>query len=468
MLYTKKTSALRALLATTLLATQFSIQSHAATLAQVWQATGMGSAAAQANQAERAEATSKLAQASSFFKPKVTLQGSLGYQDTRQRMQGAKFSAPAFAQMGMGGVENASFSAKAAHGLGLNWQLVATKPVYDPKKRAQQQQIQLGADMANLQHSLKQQQLFMQVANLYYDIALAQEKVVVYQQQFKAVTQAQKEAKYRFKIGDKPITGVHEANEQFAYVQAQLAVAQNELATKKQQLSLVSGLATHTLNAHLPKMYHHGFIGVQPLLNAAQKTNNNLQLQLSAKAIQLAEKKMQEANPKKAYSIALVGKIGQQYSTGNGYGGTGNINQYQHMFGVQAGLPLFTGGYLPASYKTAQLGVVKAQAQNQQHMQEITSQKLTLANQHAAVLEQLQALNAAKKASLARRDATITGKKVGDRTLLNVLQAESSLADIRLKTATAKVNLIKTELAIAQLVNRIDHQLISRLSHSQL
>lgn len=70
--------------------------------------------------------------------------------------------------------------------------------------------------------------------------------------------------------------------------------------------------------------------------------------------------------------------------------------------------------------------------------------------------ERVQALAQALQASQARADATQLGHEVGDRTLLDLLNAQNDNANARLALAQARSQLLQEGLRLAQLAGQLD------------
>jgi outer membrane protein len=70
--------------------------------------------------------------------------------------------------------------------------------------------------------------------------------------------------------------------------------------------------------------------------------------------------------------------------------------------------------------------------------------------------ERVQALDEALKAGTSRRDATQVGRQVGDRTTLDVLNAQNDTALARLAVSQARVALLLDRLRLAALAGQLD------------
>lgn len=444
----------------------FSLPAHAQTLREVWASAAAHSPQAKVNAAQLSEGKAVAAQASTLFKPQIGLQGALGYQDIRTETKGAYFSAPAFSQMGLGAVENAEFKTKVSGAFGGQVGAEATYPLYNPRLNAQAKQLNLAGKMAELQNQSATEALYIQVAQSYYQLALAEAEVAVNRKHLTAVKKSHEEAAYRFKIGDAPITGVHEAKANLSMVEAQLAAAQAKQLSAQSALARLATLPASALTASLPKVSladaqafsNHTINGGA---NAAIAQNTSLQLQrLSETKAMLAAR---EADPKSALKVDAIAKAQLSYASGDGYGGDGLAKQYQHLLGVQVSLPIYTGGALDANYQTALAGVKTAQTQTEVAAQSIATQADGLRAEYEALFAQREALIAAKKASQLRVDATTLGKRIGDKTVLDVLNAQNDLSAVELKIAQTEVQIALTKLKLAQLYGELDDMIQNSL-----
>lgn len=74
------------------------------------------------------------------------------------------------------------------------------------------------------------------------------------------------------------------------------------------------------------------------------------------------------------------------------------------------------------------------------------------------------ALEDGVKASAARLDATRLGRKAGDRTLLDVLDAENDHARVALALAQARTGQVQQHLMLAALADRLDEALLAQVN----
>lgn len=399
-------------------------------------------------------------QAKSLWRPQVALSASAGKASNATKTHGAQFSAPSMGLLN----QSADFNTSISNGTLTQWAISAKQPLFNPARRAQSQQLQLGAQMSDLQRQGAEQALIVRTAERYFDAQLAQQKLQLLSAQLQSTQRFAEEAQYRFDIGNRPITEVYEAQAQLAQTQAEHYGAQSDLQVKLRRLQDAIG--------HIPASLPNAVRLRSPLpplepvsVWLAKAEHNNLEQQLQALAVQSAQAKAQEYAQGASTSLDLVGQIGRQTLSGDGDYGSAKNQQNNSMIGVQLTVPLYTGGYNSAKYKESQAALHKAQSELRR-TQETVSQQIHAAWLGARTAElQVNALNAALKASVARLDATKTGQEVGHRTLLDVLNAQNQNTQVRLNLEAAKQQYILSRLRLGALVRELDADSIRLWMH---
>lgn len=429
-------------------------------LLHAWQAAQQNDRELAVARAAQATAQPRRDQAAALWRPGVAFNASAGVATGESEMRGAQFSAP-----GMGTSGGVNFGTSVTGGTATRWALQASQPLYHPQRRAQQQQLGLQADMADLEWQAAQQALMLRTAQRYFDVALAQEALRVLDLQLRAVQKAATEAQDRFDIGSAPVTDTHEARARLAALRAQRLAAQTDLDVKRRALADSTGLAPTALTVRLPAA------SAPPALRAldawqqeAEAANPAIRLQQLAADIARAEAEKQRRSA--APTVELVAQAVQERLHGSGDYGSARNKNLNALVGVQVNVPLYTGGYRAAREEEALRLQDKAQAQVQSTREQVAQQV------HGSWLglnlgaERVQALTDALTASEARRDATQTGHEVGHRTLLDLLNAENDTAAARLALAQARASLLLDRLRLAQLAGRLDDQALSAVNQA--
>ena len=423
---------------------------HSMDLMQAWQATQQHDPQAAVAQAARQAGASNRSQAASLWRPGVMLSASAGRMNGETEMSGAHFSAP-----GLGASDGVGFATSVDNGNMTRWALSARQPLFNPERKAQGRQLEIAADVAELAWQAAQQDLMLQTAQRYFDVVLAANKLTLLRAQQKAVDLALTEAKDRFALGDKPVTDTHEASARAHGLQAQVLAAQDELALAQGALSDATGVANpvvqalpllgDVLPAHLPALAHW----------QAQATDRNPLLRMQGAQVQVAQQDVAKYGAAAAPTLDLVAQATREQLSGSGSFGAASNSANQQMIGLQLNVPLYTGGYRSAKQEEALRLQDKASAELDRARQQIAQQTRAAWLALQTGTSRLTALSEARKASLARLDATRLGRQVGDRTTLDLLQAENDASAAELALLQARTDLLLGQLRLQALAGQL-------------
>ncbi len=447
---------MRRIFRTTLLALACSAPAAWATdLLQAWQAAQQNDRELAVARAAQATAQPRRDQAAALWRPGVAFTATAGLATGESEMRGAQFSAP-----GLGTSSGVNFGTSVTGGTATRWALQASQPLYNPQRRAQQQQLGLQADMADLEWQAAQQALMLRTAQRYFDVAVAQQALQVLDRQLQAVQKATTEAQDRFDMGSAPVTNVHEARARLAALRAERLAAQTDLDVKRRALADSTGLAPAALAVRLPG----GAVAAVPrALEAWQQEADasNPAIRLQQLAADIARAEAEKHRRSASATVDLVAQAGQERLHGSGDYGNARNKNVNALVGVQLTVPLSTGGYRAAREEEALRLWDKAQAQVQSTREQVAQQVHAVWMGLQLGAERVQALSEALQASEARLDATRTGLEVGHRTVLDLLGAENDTAATRLALAQARAGLLLDRLRLAQLAGRLDEDALA-------
>ena len=167
-----------------------------------------------------------------------------------------------------------------------------------------------------------------------------------------------------------------------------------------------------------------------------------------------------------ATSVDLVAQLGRDRIAGSGDFGSASNSATNGLVGVQVSVPLFTGGYRSARQQEAVFLVEKARAELQRLRQQVGLQTRAAWLGLTVGRGRIDALAETLKATNARLDATRLGREVGDRTTLDLLNAENDAANAELGLLRARIGLLMDRLRLAALSGSIDEQLVGVVNAS--
>jgi len=163
-------------------------------------------------------------------------------------------------------------------------------------------------------------------------------------------------------------------------------------------------------------------------------------------------------------TVDLVARAAREQLSGSGAFGGASSRQTQGMVGVQLNLPLDVSGARAARRDEAAAQIGQALAELDRARQEAAQQTRAAWFGLSTGGGQVAALAAASQASQARLDATRTGQQAGERTTLDLLNAENDAAAAQLALAQARVQVHLDGLRLARLAGALDEARLQRLN----
>jgi len=163
-------------------------------------------------------------------------------------------------------------------------------------------------------------------------------------------------------------------------------------------------------------------------------------------------------------TVDLVAQAARERLSGSGDFGSASNTQSQRMIGVTLNLPIYTGGWRQAKLAESLLLQDKARAEvDKARLDTVQRTRSTWLNLQTAPAR-LQALQAALTASEARLDATRTGQQVGDRTTLDLLNAENDASAAAWSLDQARVDTLLNRMQLDALAGQLGDAGLQRIN----
>ncbi len=434
---------------------------QATDLMQAWQAARQHDPDAAIALAARQAGETRRAQAAALWRPTVALSATVGAANADTAMTGARFSAPGFGQS-----DGVNFATSVSGGTSTRWGISARQPLISGDKQAQRRQLLIGADAAGLEWQAAQQELMLRTAQRYLDAVLAERKLELLRRQHAAVDKALVEARDRFALGDKPVTDTHEASARARALQAQVLAADSELQLAREALADATGLPLASLQLAAPAdtAAPAALPPLEQWLERAGRDNLLLRLQLAN-----ADTARQEVTRHSAWaglSLDLVAEAGRDRLGGSGDFGSASNKSSQQMIGLQLTLPLSTGGMRDARQDEAVRLEEKARAEVDRARQQVRQQTRAAWLGLQSGKARIEALSDALVATRARLDATQLGQQVGDRTTLDLLNAQNDASSAELALVQARTDLLLNRLRLSALAAELDEARLQEVNAS--
>jgi outer membrane protein len=435
---------------------------HATDLLDVWQGAQSNDPELQMARASHDVGHAYQREADALWRPSVLASAMVGKSDSRTGISGAQFSGPE-----LGTLQGAEFNTSIHRGTATDWSVAAKQPLLSMEKLAQGRQLSLSAELADRQWAGARLQRELTVVDAYFSASLAQQTVKVLEGQLESVNRALAETRERFAQGDVPVTDTHEANARALGLKAQLLAARTDLIVRRATISEMTGIATDALVLHGPRasFTDPGLFELGSLETWLNDTNaGNPDILSATTGLDVARQEQRRYRPEADASIDLVARVARESLTGGGdFGNASNLNR-NATIGIQVTVPVFTGGYQSARAEEAAHHADEAMARTTLARHRVDLQtRASWASLDAAKIRVL-ALEEARKASAERLAATRLGLEVGDRSTLDLLNAQSDDARAELELAQGQLDMLNQRLRLAALADRLDDDLLKRVN----
>ena len=443
-----------------LVASAFFAQSAPASdLLDAWRAAQLHDLDYSAAQAAHEAGLEQHDQSNALWRPTVQLIGTAGRMDNQTQTQGAQFSAPGFPA-----TAGAAFNTSINNGNLERWGVSARQPLISGESISQSRELDLNADMAELEWASARQKLMLRTAERYFDVVFAQEALAVSRQQEVSVKKALDEVNARYGLGDISVTDTHEAAARMEAIKAQTFASDVDLQVKQAAFIDATGLMPQQVTVQQPGA---GDLST-PLATLeswlSDATTGNLDLLIQKKRVVVAGEQSARHGVLASPSLDLVGELSRDHLTGSGdYGAASNASRAA-LIGIQITIPLYSGGMRSAKHDESEALARKAFIEADRAQQQIILQTRSAWLGLNTGKGRVQALAASLKASEARLNATRLGRQVGDRSTLDLLNAENDAANARLSLLQARIALIMDRLRLWSLTGQLDEAQLQQVN----
>lgn len=432
---------------------------HATDLLDAWHAAQAKDPTFSAARAGAEAGKKKNDQAKALSQPQVTATVGAGGVNAYNKISNAQFSAPGFGTSG-----GAAFKTQTDLGADLRWNVNAEKSLYNAERTSMAEQLNKQAQLADVKFSAEEQQLILRVSKAYFDVLLAEETLASVKRQRTAVARALEVAKGRFAEGDVAIIDTHEAQ-----ARDDALVSQELEADSNYQLA-VAALADLTGNteqalarpAELASFQHLDAGQLNDWMALAQSNSPYLHMQQLQQGI--AHDEIDKHRSATSPVVNLIAQAGGEELRGVAGGNQSDLINHSLSVGVQLTIPLFTGGMRSAKYE-------EAVALEQQAKDETEAARLRAGQQARAAWlgvavgkSKIKATEQALHSSKVKLDATELGKEAGDRTTLDILNAEQDYFMTRTTLYRERYQMLLSYLNLAAVAGSLDEKRLAEVN----
>lgn len=380
---------------------------------------------------------------------------------------------PLLPQLGLGADYTYSNGYRDANGVNSNAtsaSLQLTQSIFDMSKWRALTLQEKSAGIQDVTYQTDQQTLILNTATAYFNVLNAIDVLSYTQAQKDAVYRQLDQTTQRFNVGLVAITDVQNARSQYDTVLANEVTARNNLDNAVEQLRQVTG----NYYPELASLNVDGFKTNKPqAVNALLKEaeNRNLTLLQARLSQDLAREQIRLAQDGHLPTLDLTASTGVSDTSYNG-SKTNNNAQYddsnmgQNKIGLTFSLPIYQGGMVNSQVKQAQYNFVGASEQLESAHRSVVQTVRSSFNNINASISSINAYKQAVVSAQSSLDAMEAGYSVGTRTIVDVLDATTTLYNAKQQLANARYTYLINQLNVKSALGTLNEQDLVALNNT--
>ncbi|MEF3099157.1 outer membrane channel protein TolC [Raoultella terrigena] len=376
---------------------------------------------------------------------------------------------PLLPQLGLGADYTYTNGYRDANGQDSNvtsGALQLTQTLFDMSKWRALTLQEKAAGIQDVTYQTDQQTLILNTATAYFNVLSAIDTLSYTEAQKQAIYRQLDQTTQRFNVGLVAITDVQNARSQYDSVLANEVTARNNLDNAVESLRQVTG----NYYPQLSSLNVDGFKTNKPeTVNALLKEaeNRNLSLLQARLNQDLAREQIRQAQDGHLPTLDLNASTGVSNSRYSGSNNTTPDNDAgQNKIGLSFSLPLYQGGMVNSQVKQAQYNFVGASEQLESSHRTVVQTVRSSFNNINASISSINAYKQAVVSAQSSLDAMEAGYSVGTRTIVDVLDATTTLYNAKQQLSSARYNYLINQLNIKSALGTLNEQDLVALNNT--
>jgi protease secretion system outer membrane protein len=339
-------------------------------------------------------------------------------------------------------------------------------PIYHPVERANFEQAGKKSEAADEQFRSARNTLVIQTLTAYFDAAYGSNLVNLLRAQHASVREQLNAAGQAYKLGVGTRIEISDARSQLDLIEAQELDALNQQDHALRTLQSYVGRPVGRIDVLSPAKFVIGLprpLDLNGWIEAAIAGSSDL-----AAARAQAEVARREISKASANHLPTVDVVASRSLSGNSnmdeLTSLGDVRYRQNMVGVQVNVPLYSGGGISATERQAALRYSQAQLQVDDVRQKL---EVGVRQDYGNVTQGAEKIRAYEQAEISanvKLEATRKGVEGGERTNLDVLDAETKLYSTRRDLYLARYQLLISWLRLLSYTGQLVDADIARMS----
>lgn len=331
-----------------------------------------------------------------------------------------------------------------------SWTLAAGQPIFNIVNLLGYSSAKYSANAAVSTFNAALQTLMVTTAQAYFAELNAEDNLIYVQGEKQANYEAYTQAQQKFEVGLIAITDVEQAHAQYATQVAAELAAEAAVVNAKENLRAVTGVyydKLASLRDNSAPLIRPKPLDVNKWVEIADKQNWSLNA-----ARQTAEAARKTAQQDQAAHLPTLNGVATYTTNNTGQSASGVVDTKDAYIGLQLTVPVFENGvgYVSATAKQASyLYEAAMQNRNNTYLQTVTTARQSF-NNTLSFISQVEADKQTIKFAQLSLDSIIDAYQVGEKTMLDVLNAQQAVFNAWSTYSTDQYSYINSALALKQ------------------
>ncbi|TKI04899.1 outer membrane channel protein TolC [Martelella alba] len=302
------------------------------------------------------------------------------------------------------------------------------------------------AGISDVTYQTAAQNLILNTATAYFNVLSAIDALSYTEAQKQSIYRELDQTTQRFNVGLVAITDVQNARAQYDSVLASEVSARNAVDNALESLRQVSGnYYSQLASLSIDRFKTERTQPIAGLLKEAESRNLSL---LSARLSQ--DLAREEIRLEETGHYPTLGLTASSSISNTDYNGSKTVNDStyankdigQNSIGLTLSVPIYQGGQVTSQVKQAQYAFVSASEQLESAHRSMVQTLRSSYNNISASISSIAAYKQAVVSAQSSLDASEAGYEVGTRTIVDVLDATTTLYDAKRNLSTARYNYV--------------------------
>jgi len=380
---------------------------------------------------------------------------------------------PLLPQLGLGGDYTFNSGYRDNSGLRSNaWagSLQLTQTIFDMSKWRALTLQEKTAGIQDVTYQVAQQDLILNTATAYFNVLNAIDTLSYVEAQKQSIYRELDQTTQRFNVGLVAITDVQNARAQYDSVLASEVTARNDIDNKMEALRQVTGNSYFSLSSlDINRFKTEKPQPIDALLTKAE--NHNLSLLSARLSKDLAREQIRYYETGHMPTLSLNASTGLTNTKYKGYRAEASPTTSDNIggnnqVGVSLSIPLYQGGAVSSQVKQAEYSFVSSSEKLESaHRAAVQTVRSSFNNINASI-SSIEAYRQAVVSAQSSLDAMEAGYQVGTRTIVDVLDATTTLYNAKQQLSDARYGYLINQINIKYALGTLNEQDIAALNNT--